>query len=113
MSGEGAEGEDGGRRRPKQIVAESREVLRASARELEAADLRVPTAAECLRDLRGNLLSASSHGHVHHPRNLGRVRSLATRTHAQVPPLGGEPLALLVAVSPTRGSGAVSRLGTR
>ena len=89
MSGDGDEEEKGRRRRPKPIIAETREVLRASARKLEAADLRVLPAAEGLRDLRGNLIGADSTGHVHHPRNLERVRSLATRALDQVPPQGG------------------------
>ena len=88
MSDDGGKEEKGRRRRPKQMLAEPRENLHAFARRLETTELRVPTAAECHRDLRGNLRSAGSHGHVHHPRNLDRVRSLATRKLDQVPSLG-------------------------
>ena len=88
MSDDGDKEEKGRRRRPKQMKAEPREKLHAFARKLETTNLRVPTAAECHRDLRGNLLSTGSHGHVHHPSNLDRVRSLATPKIDQVPPLG-------------------------
>lgn len=74
MSDDGGTGRRRSRhRRPMQ--PEPHANLKAFASELREGGYR--TLAPVFRDLRGNAMSASSTGHIHHPRNLARDRPKA------------------------------------